>query len=109
VNPKWHFKIKHYNVEIVAKTSSGQHQSKNSINRRALKTLQFDVHHADKLKSNAWMADDMEVETVTDHDNRSRLRVLTAESRTQFHSNRKAIVLFFVEIVSKNNDKHNTL
>jgi hypothetical protein len=44
----WLLKIKHCNVGIVAKNSSGLLQNKNSINKKVSKTRQFDARLAER-------------------------------------------------------------
>jgi hypothetical protein len=100
VNPKWHFKIKTFNVKTAVKTSSGPQMNRNFISKKALTRLSV-VKIVGQKHAQTLTGDRVAAATEV-QGNRSRLLVPIVAHKTRFRFSQEAISLFFVEIVSDN-------
>jgi DeoR/GlpR family transcriptional regulator of sugar metabolism len=102
VNPKWHYKIKKFNVKIAVMSSNGQHENKNFTKKKVL-ILQSVAKIAEQKLEQTLMVDKVE---IADQDSPLASHAQNVEHRTRFLSNQEVINQFFAGIVSANNENH---
>jgi hypothetical protein len=104
VNPKWHFKNKHFNVKTAGHNSFGPLMSKNFMLKKVLAHLcaaKIAVQkHAQILETETVVATEVQ-------DNLSLSLVPIVGNKTQYLSNREVTVQSFAEIVSDNKEELN--